>query len=284
QRFQIQKKSPKLILAVKKEHFLYLGSERIDSFGEARIAYNSLIRNCLFNCDYCFLQGMHPSAFALIYVNGEDFFPPVDEALAQGPLAVSISYVTDLLGFEGVLPLCRRWIEFARGRTGLTVEIRTKSDNYTAIRDIEPTPNVALTWTMSPEPLAARYERGTASFKNRLFALRCALDDGWRVRICFDPLLHIEGWQELYASCIDEIACRVDLNRVERWSLGTLRMPAGYLKRITHDRQDSDILYAPFVVRHGDAAYPDEWDREMKETVSAHLRRYVDERRITLVG
>lgn len=284
QRFQIQKRAPKLILAVKREGFLYRGSERIESFGDRNLAYNSLVRNCLYNCDYCFLQGMHPSAHIVVFVNNDEFLHSVDEELGSGPLYLSISYLTDLLAFEGILPFCRRWIEAARTRPGLTVEIRTKSDNYRAISDLKPHSKVVLSWTLTPEGIAARYERGTASFKNRLFALRSALADGWRVRVCFDPLLKVAGWREAHEECIEEIGRRIDPRRIEGWSIGTLRMPNGYLKRILSDRRDTDILYHPFRVESGNAAYSREEDLEMKEAVAGMLARAVDRSRISFVG
>jgi len=284
QHFQLQKSDNKLILAVKKESFLYRGSERINSFGDRYLHYNSLIRNCLYNCDYCFLQGMHPSAYIVVYVNGEDFFAATDAHLAREPLYLSISYLTDLLGFEGLLPFCRRWIEFARDRPTLTVEVRTKSDNYRAIRDLEPIPNAILSWTMSPQSIAARYEGGTASFKNRLFAMRSAVEDGWRVRICFDPLIRVEGWERAYSEGIEEIFERIAADSIEEFSVGVLRMSSSYLKSMKASGRGSDILYYPFEVADGAASYPPEIEREMQEFVRGQIGRFTESSRVKFVG
>lgn len=284
QRFQLQKRSNKLILAVKKENFLYRGSERINSFGDRRLYYNSLIRNCLYNCDYCFLQGMHPSAYLVVFVNGEDFFAATDRRLEQGPLYLSISYLTDLLGFEGLIPFCRRWIEFAHRRPELTVEIRTKSDNFRAIRDLEPAENVVLSWTMSPEGVAASYERGTASFKNRLFAARAAADAGWRLRICFDPLLKVKGWRRMYAECVSELFKRVPSSSIEGFSVGVLRMSSSYLKEMRSGGQRSELLYGGLRVEEGLATYPPDEAVEMQEFVADEIGQFADRSRVSFVG
>lgn len=284
QHFQLQKRSNKLILAVKKDKFLYRGSERINSFGDRHLYYNSLIRNCLYNCDYCFLQGMHPSAYIVAFVNGDDFFAAVDRHLATEPLYLSISYLTDLLGFEGLLPFCRRWIEFARTRPALTIEIRTKSDNYRALRDLVPPANVVLSWTMSPETIAARYERGTASFKNRLFAARSALTDGWRVRICFDPLLRVDGWREQYGGCIEELSRRLPADSIEGFSVGVLRMSPTHLKAMRAAGARSELLQHPLRVAGGVATYAAEEEEEMRNFVCREIARSVPSAAITLVG
>ena len=58
QNFIMQKKSPKLILAVKKENYLYEGAKVCESFGNDNFYYTSSVINCIYNCEYCYLQGV----------------------------------------------------------------------------------------------------------------------------------------------------------------------------------------------------------------------------------
>ena len=50
QSFQVQKKSIKLILAKKRDNFLYKGSTLAPNFGYKNFYYNILVQNCPFNC------------------------------------------------------------------------------------------------------------------------------------------------------------------------------------------------------------------------------------------
>ena len=68
QHFQIQKSSMKLILAKKTAPFLYPASEMIQEYETPNVFYTTPILNCLYNCDYCFLQGMYPSGNLVIFV------------------------------------------------------------------------------------------------------------------------------------------------------------------------------------------------------------------------
>ena len=68
QDFKLQKLSPKLILAVKKDGFIYKGSDVLPSFGHNHFYYNSVIQNCIYDCDYCYLQGMYNSANIVVFV------------------------------------------------------------------------------------------------------------------------------------------------------------------------------------------------------------------------
>ena len=52
------------------------------------------------------------------------------------PMIVSISYNTDLLAMENLFPMVSRWIEFARTRKNLIIEIRTKSSFFHSIKPL----------------------------------------------------------------------------------------------------------------------------------------------------
>ena len=98
----------------------------------------------LYNCEYCFLQGMYPSGNIVLFVNQDDFQKAVKVKLNQNNLSkegltVSISYNTDLLAMEKLFPITRNWIEFASKTINLIIEIRTKSSNYGFIKSVEGT-------------------------------------------------------------------------------------------------------------------------------------------------
>ncbi|MFW6368714.1 MAG: radical SAM protein, partial [Spirochaetota bacterium] len=247
QHFQIQKHAPALILAVERDRLLYDGSTRVASWnGTVPLYYNAPVRNCVFNCDYCFLQGMHNSGHIVLFVNSPDFMQKAAERANEGPIFLSISYLTDLPAFEKLLPICRQWIEFAESTPGLEIELRTKSEYFVAIRDIPAPKQTVLSFSLSPPSVAARYERGCASFAGRLFAARQAQVAGWRIRLCFDPIIRVDDWRREYRECIRETFRRLDPEKIEEISFGVVRLAPDFLSRIRAGRSDSDMLYYPF--------------------------------------
>jgi spore photoproduct lyase len=285
QDFSRQKRAPRLILARKSAPFLYRGTERIASFGRERsVYYNDMVRNCLFDCDYCFLQGMHRSANVLVNVNIEDYLAAVDDHLRTGEsLYLSISYLTDLLGFERSFGLARHWIEAARTRPDLEVEIRTKSDGFAALTDVAPHDGVILTWSLSPDAVARRSEAGTAAFAQRVLDARRAASLGWRVRICFDPVIVAEGWRHHYGDAVEQLFRRVPAEAIEEVSFGVFRMHPDFLDRITafrsapvlRDGLASRISGEDDASPHQVASYEEEIRREvfsfMEEALAHHL-------------
>ena len=83
QDFLAQKRSPALILAVNNGKRIYDGARPCQSFGHEHFYYTSQVKNCLYDCEYCFLRGMYPSGNIVIFVNTDDYFSDIDAGSAQ---------------------------------------------------------------------------------------------------------------------------------------------------------------------------------------------------------
>lgn len=275
QHFQIQKSSAKLILAVKPDQLLYPGSSYAPNFGATEFYYNTLILNCVYNCDYCYLQGMYTSGNIVIFVNHDDFLAAASALLEKtGSLYLCISYDTDLLAFENIIPNCRRWIKWAENKPGALIEIRTKSTNFAAIADLPPPQNTILAWTLSPSSVVTNHEKKTPSLNNRLLAINTALTAGWKVRICFDPILQVNNWKNVYQTMIDEVFSTLSAEKVFDFSIGVFRMNANYLERIRKARKDSPILFYPYTKQDQLFTYNDCESHEIISFIESSIREY----------
>ena len=285
QNFQLQKRTPKLILARKKDHFIYEGSEASQDFGYRNFYYNSLLLNCIYNCDYCYLQGMYPSGNMVVFVNEGDFLEATLNAIESRPypdepLYLCISYDTDLLAYENVVPYASRFIEFTRKQDDLVIEVRTKSANWRSLEAIEPNDRCILAWTLSPPTVAERYEKLAPSSDQRIEAIKKCLDLGWPVRLCFDPVLRVDGWETVYPSYFEEVFNRLPAQKIRDVSLGVFRMNPDYFKRIKKQRVDSDVLYYPFIRDSQIISYPSNERAEMMKTLKKALEKRLPSEKI----
>ncbi|MCR4434637.1 MAG: radical SAM protein [Clostridiales bacterium] len=282
QDFQLQKSAQKLILAVKKDNFIYKGPEICQNFGSNNFYYTSSILNCIYHCDYCYLQGMYPSANITAFVNIDDFFEAVSREQRSRSVYLTVSYDTDLLAFENIIPFSSMWIEFAKRHRNTTIEIRTKSANYSSISHLDCVDNVILAWTLSPEAVIEQYEKWTPTLKARLFSIEKALSDGWKVRLCFDPVIKTENYRETYGECIRQVFSRLPGGKIHDVSIGAFRMSAEYLKRIRKSRIDLELVHYPFECRNGVARYPEALEKELVNWVYECIGQYIAKKRIFL--
>lgn len=72
------------------------------------------------------------------------------------------------------------------------------------IQELKPIPNVILAWTISPDEIIKKYENKTPTLNRRLEDITSALKDGWNVRICLDPILHVKNWKQIYSEFIEK--------------------------------------------------------------------------------
>lgn len=281
QNFVLQKRSPKLILAVKKSNLVYHGSEMCDSFGNSNFYYTSAVMNCIYNCEYCYLQGMYPSGNIVVFVNIEDAIDEVKRMLKKlSSIYLCVTYDTDLMAIEGVTGFLYRWIETAHVNPNLKIEIRTKSANFKALSEIPCCDNVILAWTLSPEQITSEIEKNTPTLKQRLNSISEAIDKGWNVRICFDPLLYVKGWRELYKECIDTVFRTVSAADIYDVSIGVFRVSKEYLKIMNKLRADSKVLSYPFSAEDGICSYNKKHIDDMTAFVKTETAKYVPLSRI----
>ena len=256
QDFQIQKQTMNLILAKKTEPLLYLASDMVQDYRNPNTFYNTPILNCLYSCEYCFLQGMYPSGNLVIFTNEFDFFDSIDRKILsledpKKPMIVSISYNTDLLAMENIVPMVSRWIKFARKRKNLIIEIRTKSAYFQSIKKLRPSKNIILSWTLSPEKVCNEYEIYAPPLGMRLKAVNRAIELGWNVRLCFDPILLIENWESIYFEFIDEVFSKIEVNNLRDVTLGVFRMNKDYFNRVRKSELRSKLYYMDYINEAG---------------------------------
>lgn len=278
QSFAAQSHFKKLILARKEGKFLHEGSQYSDSFDYQQFFYASSMMGCLYDCDYCYLQGLYPSANTVLFVNLEDAFEQLIPYLGVNTL-VATSYDTDTLAIESLTHQTKMWLEFAQKHDNLYLEIRTKSANINSLKQITPNPRVTLAWTLSPQEIIDRYEHATPSLEKRLKAVAEALSLGWKVRLCVDPVIYNDAFDRLYPELIEKIFATIDPHTIEHLTLGSFRMSQSHLRSLKKLRR-SDVAFYPYTVSHEMATYPESIENTILETLLAKVTKYLPQERI----
>lgn len=240
-----QKRSPKLVLARKDGELVYPCSDVAPNFGHKNFYYAVPMQNCLYDCEYCYLQGMYTSAHLVYFVNQGEIIEEVRKLSGRlGDLYLCIAYDNDILALESIFGVARRWIDELRNDTKTTVEIRTKSANFSSLKDLEPAQNFILAWTLSPSSIIQTYEQKTPSLEARMNSLVAAIHKGWRVRLCLDPLLPVKDWKAVYGELITKLDEQSLWHRFEDACFGLFRMPKPYLRQAKKARPDSALLHS----------------------------------------
>lgn len=283
-----QSHSRKLILAKKEGQRLYDGAVVCQDFSESHFCYTSLLMNCPFHCAYCYLQGMYPSSNLVMFLNLEDYFSDCRKWIAEkGSLYLCISYDTDLLAMEGIYPYVEEFARFLNQENALRIEVRTKAGGEGLWRKMQRLPlssdarkRMIFAFTLSPEEIIEEAEEGSARLSSRIFAIQKALEEGYLVRLCFDPMIYHPRWKELYSDLLEEVFEKIPMEQIHDCSLGSFRISESYLKAMGKALPSSPHTQFPYENTGGYYHYPKELMEEMEGFLYSRLQEKLPKEKI----
>ena len=283
-----QSHSRKLILAKKEGQRLYDGAVVCQDFSESHFCYTSLLMNCPFHCAYCYLQGMYPSSNLVMFLNLEDYFSDCRKWIAEkGSLYLCISYDTDLLAMEGIYPYVEEFARFLNQENALRIEVRTKAGGEGLWRKMQRLPlssdarkRMIFAFTLSPEEIIEDAEEGTARLSSRIFAIQKALEEGYLVRLCFDPMIYHPRWKELYGDLLQEVFEKIPMEQIHDCSVGSFRISESYLKAMGKALPSSPHTQFPYENTGGYYHYPKELMEEMEGFLYSRLQEKLPKEKI----
>jgi len=278
QNFRLQKTNPALILA-RKHGRLVLPAPPGYGFDSNPGFYFSHMLNCVYDCRYCFLQGMYRSASYVLFSNYEEF---AEELVNTGksldrPVFYS-GYDCDSLALEPVSKFIDYFVRWFSSNPEFTLEIRTKSTQVRDLLEMEPVRNCVIAMSFTPQEIYQRWEHRVPAIIKRLEALSRLQQQGWPVALRFEPLIYMEGFRDSYEQLFKEIFTRLDIAAIHSVSTGMFRMPKKFYRNIATIYPDEALFARRTEEQDGLVSQPKEQEQELLECIEDLLFRYIDKR------
>jgi spore photoproduct lyase len=284
QNFRLQKRNPALILA-RKHGNLVLPAPPDYGFGDHPGFYFSHLFNCLYDCRYCFLQGMYRSANYVLFTNYEEFAGGIEAAAAGLTKPVFYSgYDCDSLALEPVSRFIDFFVHWFSARPELMLEIRTKSTQVRRLLTLPPAANCVIAMSFTPQSCYRRWEHKVPTIEKRLDALQRLQQQGWPVALRFEPLIWQPDFASEYEQLFRQVFSVLDARRLHSVSIGQFRMPVGYFNAIARLYPDEALFARSYQQEQGLRVQPREQQQEMLEAAEKLLFRHVDKTLYYLCG
>jgi len=280
QNFRLQKQNPALILAAKHGNAV-LQAPPDYHIGGRHNYYFSHMMNCIYDCRYCFLQGMYRSAHYVVFVNYDDIFDAI-AATAKGHTEHSwffSGYDCDSLALEPVTGFVDAALTFFATQPQAHLELRTKSTQIRSLLKRKPLENCVVAYSFTPESIAQALEHKTPSVNKRINALEQLQSAGWRIGLRFDPLMRAGNFREIYTALFSELFNRLDRDAIHSVSLGPFRLPRPFFKNLIQLYPDEPMLAERFATRGTMVSYAEDEERDMLDWCSGEILRYIPESR-----
>lgn len=284
QNFRLQKNKPALILA-EKTGKLVLPTPKEYQIGADENYYFSHMLNCLYDCRYCFLQGMYSSANYVMFVNYESFQESIKQVVADNSgkkICFFSGYDCDSLALESVTNFAEQFVPFFSELPETAwLELRTKSIQTRVLESMQPLSNVIVSYTLTPSQIAKEIEHGAPSLEQRLKKVRALTEQGWSVGLRFDPLLPWPGYVDVYAEFFEQVFSDLSIELVHSATIGPMRFPSAMYDRILKLYPD-DPLFARFDLTKfkGQACFEKSVEQELIQTIHGQLSEHLPSQKI----
>ena len=232
QNFRLQKSKPALILGEKIGRKMLAAPPGLEIGGTDNFYFSHML-NCLYDCRYCFLQGMFQSAHYLLFVNYEDFLTEIIDVAQKTPGAYFFSgYDCDSLALEPISEFVEFILPAFESIDGC-LELRTKSTQIRTLLARPALPNVVVAFSVSPEEVVASLEARTPSLSRRLEAMASLAAQGWSIGVRLDPIIAFDGAARAYEQCIRKVFEHLAVSSVHSVTIGEFRLPKPFYKKMS---------------------------------------------------
>ena len=265
QNFRLQKSNPALILA-DKHHRRILPAPPGYGLGGKYNYYFSHMLNCLYDCRYCFLQGMYSSAHQVIFVNYEDFTDSIIETIyhhAPEPVWFFSGYDCDSLAYEPMTGFANFFVPFFTRTNNAWLELRTKSTQVRQLLKHQPCERIITAFSFTDAYSHAKLEHGVPAIGKRIEAMKTLNDHGWPIGLRFDPLIYHDNYQSTFAQLLDDIFSVIDASQLHSVSLGTFRLPKQNFRQIQRIYPDEALFAQNLELNNAMMSYPLSQEQEM---------------------
>lgn len=277
QNFRLQKQKPALILAEKYKNFA-LPAPPNYGIGAEKNYYFSHMLNCLYDCRYCFLQGMYQSANYVLFVNYEDYQQDIKNICLESPnepFHFFSGYDCDSLALEPVTGFAKHFLPFFADIPNAWVELRTKSTQIRSLLGRQPDPRCIVAFSLSPDEIATKVEDKAPSLSKRLDALYKLQEQGWLIGLRFDPLIYQSGYQQQYKNLFEQVFSLIKPDLLHSVSLGVFRLPEKYFKKVHKLYPEEKLFASPLETKHKMTSYKAGIENEMMQYCSEQLLTYI---------
>jgi spore photoproduct lyase len=244
----LQKRETLNLFIGKKEGTLV--KEAPDAYGMGKEKHYYFIHayNCIYECQYCYLQGYFNTPDIVLFVNHNDIISDMQKITDSEPDSwFHAGEFSDSLALSHLTNEWDEYWDFFKKNKQAKLELRTKSVNLKSIINLEPLKNIYVSFTLAGNKEGKTYDLRTPSVKARLAAIKKLVDKGFIIGIHFDPIVHSENMEQSYETLLQDLAQILPVKQLGYISIGVVRFTKEVFKEVESNYPGSPILTQNFI-------------------------------------
>lgn len=223
-----------------------------DAYGSAGDPHYYFIHayNCIYECQYCYLQGYFNTPDIVLFINHEEIIAEMQKTLdehPEGSVWFHAGEFSDSLALTHLTGELDLYHDFCSRNPRAIIELRTKSVNTRELEKLKPLPNFIVSFSLSPKDMARRVDLKTPSTESRLKAMSQLDKNGWQIAAHFDPIVYEDNFQEKYQHLLTDMENLNLTSHLKYLSLGVVRFTKDVYRETERNYPDSVIHTGPMV-------------------------------------
>ena len=210
--------------------------------------------NCIYECNYCYLQGYFHSPDIVLYLNHEEIATEIKRVandhhsnFPNQKIWFHAGEYSDSLALTHLSGELSHYFKLFKELPHCQLELRTKSINTKELLKEEPLKNVITSFSLSPAHRVKTNDLKTPPLKNRLKAIAELVAHDFPVGIHFDPIIYDDQFIESYQELADQLLEHIPAEKIQYISLGVVRFTKEVYQKVQKNYPDSDLLAQEFV-------------------------------------
>lgn len=203
--------------------------------------------NCIYECQYCYLQGYFNTPDIVLFVNHDDIIKDMQTIVDEDNDSwFHAGEFSDSLALSHLTLEWDQYWDFFKKNKKAKLELRTKAVNLKSIIDLEPLENVYITFTLAGFKEGKLFDLKTPSVKARLSAIKKLADKGFKIGLHFDPIIYTDTTMQSYKELVDEIVKVIPAPQLGYISIGVVRFTKDVYREVEKNYGDSQMLQQNF--------------------------------------
>ncbi|MBP9681010.1 MAG: hypothetical protein KBD76_06370 [Bacteriovorax sp.] len=210
--------------------------------------------NCIYECNYCYLQGYFHSPDIVLYLNHDDIALEIKriahEYHQEHPehrVWFHAGEYSDSLALTHLSGELQHYFKLFKELPFCQLELRTKSINIKTLLKETPLDNVVTSFSLSPAHRIKHNDLKTPPLKSRLQAIAELDRAGFPIGIHFDPIIYDDQFLESYEELADQLIEHLAADKIRYISLGVVRFTKEVYQKVQKHYPDSDLLAQEFI-------------------------------------
>ena len=214
-----------LFIAKKKGKLLKLAP---DNYGMNNCLHYYFIHayNCIYECDYCYLQGYFNSPDIVFFVNHDEICLEIKKISAEF-LDKSIWFhageFSDSLALNNITNELPIYFNLMDELKKDFLELRTKSINIKKLLNLTPLKNIIISFSIATKHQIDIHDLKTPSLELRIIALKKLQEKGFKIALHLDPIIFYDNLFLDVDKLFFQLKNNLDLKQIKYISIGVVR-------------------------------------------------------------